>query len=624
METTNPKSYLIDLEPLGRRGQCSSGRSYLDCARQLGAYVTAVCGGAGKCRTCRVQVLTGPAPEPNAVEREVFPPEELEAGWRLACQHVPVADSKLYIPPESLATSQRVQTEGYPVAVCPEPAVRSYHLEIPPPSRLDTLADADRILEALNARHQLACNQIDIGALRELPSQLRSWTWQCQAAIRGHEVVGLNVWPSPALGLAVDLGTTKIAGYLVDLTTGETVAAGATMNPQVSYGDDVLSRISRAIDSPQDGFRFKEVAVGAINALAAELSAQARAKTSEILDVVVVGNTAMHHLLLGLPVRYLARSPFVPVLRQPLDIRCRDLGFRLAPGAFAHLLPNIGGFVGGDHVAMLLAADALEADGLQLAIDIGTNTEVSLIKDGRITSASCASGPAFEGGHIKDGMRAATGAIERLRLVDGKILYQTVDGAPPVGMCGSGVLDAVSELHLAGVLDSSGKMRDCHSRVRAPDGRREFVLVGDEELEDHSAITVSQQDVRQLQLAKAAIRAGIQVLLEARGHLEEEIDRVSIAGAFGSYIDIESAVNIGMLPCLPLNRFHQVGNAAGSGARLALVSLSKRAEARSLASKTDYIELASADGFPEIFLEATHLGKYRIHNGHRKQIGTEG
>jgi uncharacterized 2Fe-2S/4Fe-4S cluster protein (DUF4445 family) len=269
---------------------------------------------------------------------------------------------------------------------------------------------------------------------------------------------------------------------------------------------------------------------------------------------------------------------------------------------------------------MLLATDAWRAKETTVALDIGTNTEVSLIYKGKIVATSCASGPAFEGGHIKHGMRAATGAIERLRIDGDKVWYQTIDGAPPVGICGSGILDALAQLHIARVVDEGGRIMDNHPRVRTYKGQREFILVSREERKGKSAITMTQHDVRELQLAKAAIRTGIQVLVETSGCREDDIEQVIIAGAFGTYIDVASAVAIGMLPPLPLNRFRQVGNAAGVGAKLALISLKSRAQAQAIASRVGYIELASSPGFQATFMQASYLGRYRIVDGKREEI----
>jgi uncharacterized 2Fe-2S/4Fe-4S cluster protein (DUF4445 family) len=363
-----------------------------------------------------------------------------------------------------------------------------------------------------------------------------------------------------------------------------------------------------------------KLAVEGINELITLLCAEVSANREEIIDAVVVGNTAMHHLFLGLPVRQLALSPFVPAVNRALDIKANDTGLSIASGAYVHLLSNIAGFVGADHVAMLLATEAWQAKGSIVALDIGTNTEVSFVHHGKITAVSCASGPAFEGGHIKDGMRAAAGAIERVRITDNTIQYQTIDQALPVGVCGSGILDALSQLYQAGIIDEGGRIMEKHPRVRTSKGQREFVLVSEEEREGQPAITITQHDIRELQLAKAAIRAGIQVLLEANNCPEDEIEQVILAGAFGTYIDVGSAVAIGMLPALPLDRFKQVGNAAGMGAKLSLISLSKRAEAQALASKVNYIELGSAPHFERTFAQANYLGPYRMKEGRRRKL----
>jgi uncharacterized 2Fe-2S/4Fe-4S cluster protein (DUF4445 family) len=613
-------TFTIDFEPVGRRGDCQSNESLLACAHRLGVGISSVCGGKGTCHSCKVQVLSGTVSKPTPNEREAFTSQELKGGWRLACQTYPLSDCKLTLPPESMTTTQRVQVEGLEVKVKPEPPIQAYHLKMEAPSLSAPDADADRLLQVLNQQHQLNCGKIDINVLRVLSTQIRSWNWEFQAVVRNDEVIALLPWPNNQLGLAIDLGTTKIAGYLVNLGNGQTLAARGVMNPQISHGEDIISRITGVVHSPDEGMLLQKLAVEAINELCTDLCAEANAGTEDIVEAVVVGNTAMHHLFLGLPVRQLALSPFVPAVSGALDIKAGDLGLHIAPGAYVHLLPNIAGFVGADHVAALLAIEVLAAKGPIVALDIGTNTEVSLMHDGMITSTSCASGPAFEGGHIKYGMRAATGAIERLRIADDIIQYQTIDGAPPIGICGSGILDALSQLYLVKAIDEGGRITDNHPRVRTHKGQREFILVDKEERGGKPAITITQHDVRELQLAKAAIRSGIQILLEANGCPEDEIKQVIIAGAFGTYIDVASAVTIGMLPSLPLNRFRQAGNAAGMGAKLALISLARRAEAEAVASRVKYIELASTPGFDQTFIQASYLGQYRIIDGKRKEI----
>jgi uncharacterized 2Fe-2S/4Fe-4S cluster protein (DUF4445 family) len=613
-------AFTIDFEPVGRRGKCQKNESLLACARQLGVGISSICGGEGICHACKVHVLSGTVSKATPNEHEAFTSQELNEGWRLACQAYPTSDCKIAVPAESMTTPQRVQVEGLEVKVTPEPSVRVYRLQLAVPSLEIPQADADRLLEALNQQHKLRCTRIDIGALRTISDQLRSWKWKTQAVVRNGKLIAILPPKSRQLGLAIDLGTTKVAGYLVDLTNGQTLAAKGIMNPQISYGEDIISRINRVVKSPDEGVQLQKLAVDAINELCADLCAEVDAKPEEIVEAVVVGNTAMHHLFLRLPVKQLARSPFVPAVSRALEVKSGELGLNIAPGAYVHLLPNIAGFVGADHISMLLATDAWQAKKTTITLDIGTNTEVSLIYKGKISTTSCASGPAFEGGHIKYGMRAATGAIERLRIDGDKIQYQTINGAPPVGICGSGILDALAQLYLARIIDEGGRMINNRPRVRTYKGQHEFILVSKEERKGKPAITITQHDVRELQLAKAAIRTGIQVLLETSGCAEDNINQIIIAGAFGTYIDVASAVAIGMLPSLPLNRFRQVGNAAGMGAKMALISLKSRAKAEVVASRVSYIELASAPKFGQVFVQANYLGRYRIIDSKREEI----
>lgn len=606
--------FTINFEPLGLRGKCKNNESLLECARRSGVGINSICGGTGACHACRVQVLSGTVSRPSTVEYKVFTSKELKEGWRLACQTYPISDCKITVPADSMTTSQRLQVEGLEKKVSPELPFQVYHVKIAPPSLETPVADADRLIQALNNQHRLRCASVDIDTLRDIPGQLRSWNWESQVVVRNKEVVTILYQKSRQLGLAIDLGTTKIAAYLIDMNSGQTLAARGIMNPQINYGEDIISRINKVIKSSEAAVVMQRLTLDAINELSADLCAAAGARPEEILETVVVGNTAMHHLFLRLPVKQLAFSPFVPAVSLALEVRARDLGLNIAPGAYVYLMPNIAGFVGADHVSMLLATDAWKAKETTIALDIGTNTEVSLIYGGKITTTSCASGPAFEGGHIKHGMRAAAGAIERLRIDGDKVQYQTINGGPPVGICGSGILDALAQLYQANIIDNSGRIIDSHPRVRVHKGQREFVLVSEEERNGKPAITITQHDVRELQLAKAAIRTGIQILLDISLCSEDDIKQVIIAGAFGSYINIDSAVAIGMMPSLPLNRFQQVGNAAGMGARLALISTRSRAKAQAIASRVKYVELASSPEFNKVFVQANYLGPYQITN----------
>jgi len=596
--------FAIDFEPVGRRGNCPEDQSILECARRLNVDILSLCGGAGACHRCKVQVISGNVSHLTAEEKSVLGERELSQNYRLACLTYPRGKVKIHVPAESLSAPQRTQVEGLELDVDPEPPVRSLNVQLTEPSLKNPESDDQNLWGALARKHQIPPGSIDLLVQQSLSPRLRESAWEVRVALRESEIVAVGPSSVRWMGLAVDLGTTKIAVYLMDMETGKMLGSKGLMNPQISYGEDVVSRIFAAGKSVENAAKLQTLLVDALNRTAAELCAEIHAVQSDIVEAVVVGNTAIHHLFLRLPVSQLGLSPYVPAVRSAMDIKARDLGLQIAPGAYVHLLPNIAGYVGADHVAMLLATRIAEAENVVLALDIGTNTEICLSHHGRMTSVSCASGPAFEGAHIKFGMRAAPGAIEHVRLSGEKLEIQTIANAPPVGICGSGLLDVVAQLRLNNVIAANGRMGP-HPLLRKVGDSTEFVLV---ERDGQDAITVSQKDVRQLQLAKAAIRVGMRALLEAEGLSEDRIDEVIIAGAFGTLIDVESAVAIGMLPHLPLDRFKQVGNAAGTGARLALISRSQRLQAQRIALRDGYIELACIPDFNRKFAEASSMG----------------
>ena len=596
-------TYHIDFEPVGRRGLCDSRQSLLEAARQLSVELVSICGGVGSCARCKVQVVAGKVSEPTLDEQAALSPHELAHGYRLACQAYPLSDVKLHVPPESLSALQRTQVEGLEVEVTPESPVRTYDVILEQPTLERPVSDEQNLWAALARQHGLPPGSIDLGVQQRLAQQVRANDWRVRVGLRGREIVAAGTQTAPWLGLAVDIGTTKIAAYLLELESGRRLASKGLMNPQISYGEDVIARIVAANASPENAARLQRLLVEALNQATFDLCSEANAQPEQVAEAVVVGNTAIHHLFLRLPVKQLGMAPYVPATQSALEVRARDLGLQLAPGAMIYLLPNIAGYVGADHVAMLLATRTAQAEKTRLAIDIGTNTEICLKHGERMTSVSCASGPAFEGAHIKFGMRAAPGAIEHMRLEGERVEIQTIGNQPAAGICGSGLLDIVAQLRLNEVLERGGRLGK-HARVRVSGSGPEFVLA---ERAGQEAIVLTQKDVRELQLAKAAIRMGIQALVEAEGIAEADIEEVMIAGAFGTFIDVESAITIGMLPRLPLERYQQVGNAAGSGARLALISTSMRAEAVKLAERVGYIELASMPNFNRKFAEATYL-----------------
>jgi uncharacterized 2Fe-2S/4Fe-4S cluster protein (DUF4445 family) len=540
---------------------------------------------------------------PTAVDWDTFTEAELQQGCRLACSAFPQSDIRVLVPPESLSSPQRTQVEGIELQVNPDPPALSLELQLLPPSMENQEPDDRNLWGALERTHCIAPGTIDLAVQQVFSSRLRNQDWKASIVLREAEVIALDAPSTRWIGLAVDIGTTKIAVYLVDMKSGDIRASAGVMNPQISYGEDVVSRIYTAGHSAENAKKMQTLLVDALNSSVAALCAEIGSNPSHIADAVIVGNTAIHHLFLGLSVQQLGLVPYVPAVRSAVDIKARDLGLKTAPGGYVHMLPNVAGYVGADHVAMLLGIQMDEMEGITLALDIGTNTEICLNCNGKMKSVSCASGPAFEGAHIQFGMRAAKGAIERVRMSGTRLEIQTIGGGAPVGICGSGLLDGIAQMLQNGVIDASGRMLE-HPLVRQRNDRREFVLV---ERAGEDDITISQKDVRELQAAKTAIHLGIQALLEDAGIEVANIDRVIIAGAFGTFIDVQSAIAIGMLPPLPLERFQQVGNAAGTGARMALISQHSRRAALDIAAKDGYIELACIPDFNNKFAAASSM-----------------
>ena len=578
---TAPVQFNLGFPQLERTIESQVGETIFQAARRSGVRIIGACGGRGVCGTCRVQVIEGDVDE------------ETKAGWVKACQVRPQSDCIVEIAERSLAPVVRAEfADDTAVEMLPlDAAVVSYDVNVAEATLGDPRSDLDRVCAALPVSQQTA----DLHAARQLPSVLRGGPWSARLHLRDGELVGVSPTGRKPLGLAIDLGTTNVAGFLVDLANGKRHASLGIENPQVAWGADLISRMNHAIQGADKAAELRQAAVTAINAIAHDLCASVAAEPADIVDVAICGNTAMHHLLLGLPVRQLGRAPFVAALRDTLDVKARDLALAVCPGAYVHMAPNIGGFVGSDHVTALLATEPLWRETTAaLVMDIGTNTEISLIHAGKIISASCPSGPALEGGHISCGMRAAEGAIERVTVQSGRLKIETIGNRQPAGLCGSGVIDTLAALRQAGILDDGGRIAGAHPDIAEVEGARVAVLTPD--------VTFNQHDVRAVQLAKAAIRTGIDLLLRERGLAEDDIALVVIAGAFGSYIDVANAIAIGLLPALPLDRFRQVGNAAGAGIRQMLASLQARARARDLARSCRYLELSTRGDFQKSFL----------------------
>ncbi len=609
-ETPIEKKFTIHLQPAGRRVTVESGSSLLQAAQRAGVDLVAACGGVGFCGTCQVRLVEGELKSPSSSETALLGSQRISQGFRLACRATPLSDVLLEIPPASLPAAQRMQVEGDESFVAPHPLVTALDLVLVPPQITDLRSDLKRVDQAL-AESGLPALTGDLRSLGELSCRLRQEAWLVRLAIRREDTLTrlISVLPSatPLLGLAVDLGSTKLALYLVELESGATLASAGTMNPQIAYGEDVVSRIAFANQSDTNRLLLQTRLVDTLNEVILDLCNRAGAEPNQIVDGVVVGNTAMHHFFCGLPVTQLGSSPYVPAVSEELDFSAAEVGLNMAPGAQVHMPANIAGFVGADHTAALLSARMRKNGDAKVLVDIGTNTEISLAVGERLYTCSTASGPAFEGAHIRDGMRAAPGAIERVNLEGGKVVVTTIDGRAPVGICGTGILSAVAQMLDTGIIDRRGSLRRNAEGVRLVDGRAAFVLVTTAASGHGRDILITRRDINEIQLAKGAIRAGIEVLLEEAGLDAEQVAEWIIAGAFGTYLDIPSALRIGMFPNLPVERFHQVGNAAGVGAKQMLISCRKRQEAQSLVEGVDYIELTIYPGFNRRFVDAMYF-----------------
>jgi len=591
----------------------------MDAGRALGVDISSICGGKGTCGKCKVKVQKGIEGLGPLTDREQksLSEEELNSNFRLACQAQLTAPAIIFVPERSRVGKQRLQTEGLDVPVTPNPLVRKYHVVLPKPSLQDVRSDEDRLVDALREKYGLSNPEIDYEVAKTFPIDLRKKNWNVTAVVWKNKVIAIEPEDTTArcFGFAVDIGSTKLAGFLVDLNAGKVVSVAARMNPQIPFGEDILTRITHAMmQGPKGQDDLQNAVVSGINEMIDECCKNAEVKTEEIYELNFVGNTAMQMLFLKLWPQYTAFSPYPPAIRRGIDVDAVKIGLKSHPRANAHTVPVIGGFVGADSVADLMAVNMLEAEDIVMDIDIGTNTEIALGNKDRILIVSCASGPAFEGMEIKHGMRAATGAIEKISIdVDSlDVNYRTIDDAPPVGICGSGLVDGLAEMLKSGLVNMRGKINSDLSaqtdRLRkTADGWYEFVIAPKGTTGTDEDITITQADIRELQKAKAAMRTGAETLLKRMNLTKDDITTLYVAGAFGNYIDPESARMIGMYPEVPIERIKFVGNTAGTGSRMCLISKEMRDHAEAISTKVHYYELACDTDFQGEYMKAMFL-----------------
>lgn len=670
-ENNRNETCMVIFQPSGRRGYVEKGKTIKEASEALGVDIEGVCGNKGTCGKCKVRVeegvfekygiQSGQAHLSTMASTEVnfFSLKQKNAGYRLACQANIFGDIVIFVPEESRMGKQVVRKSFEEIVIELNPAIKKYYVEMPQATLQDVTGDWDRLMKELERSHGLKNLTIDYQTLIDLQEIVREDNWKVTVSVwYDREVIKVEAGKNMAAhGLAVDVGTTTVAGYLSDMNSGKLVAVASMMNPQVVYGEDVVSRISYIMTHPEGLAQMNKAIVDGINSIVKEVSANAGIKQTDVLDMTIVGNTCMHHLYLNIDPKNIGKPPFAPALNCSVDVKARDWGLRIppeaesvevdmgslcrttypdriqteqefkktsqirsagikiAPGSYVHALPVEAGFVGADNVGVLIAETPYSYDSIVLIIDIGTNGELVLGNRQKLLSASCATGPALEGAEIRFGMRAAPGAIEKI-IVDKetKDVYFKVIGRDgwnkdlqeigAKGICGSGIIDVVPQLFLAGVIDMTGRFRkDIETpRYRQINGRSEFVIAWARETSIGQDIVVCQKDIRAIQLAKGAMYAGARILMRTLG--VEKVDKVVLAGAFGSCINKESAALLGLFPdCEPEN-ICSVGNAAGSGARMALLNVDKRREAEEIARWVEYLELAIEPDFDKYFSKA--------------------
>ena len=635
-------THLVILMPSGRRGQVKDGESLLEAARQMGVEIESICGGRLTCGKCKVRIESGefqkhgirslPEHVSEASEEERLLLERLNAAdCRLSCSAYVHGDVLVSVPEESMAQKQIIRKTATERVIEVAPAIRQVYVEVEEARLGEHRGDWGRLQDALIDQWQLESLQIDLLALRRLQMALRNGKWAITVTLwQDREVIDVRSGYAEGIyGLAVDIGSTTVAGYLCDLRTGELLATESVMNPQVSYGEDLMSRVSYAMTHPDGLSKMHTAIIDTLNKLAAKAAQLAGLRARDIHELVVVGNTTMMHIFLNIDPVELGGAPFALANRDAMDIKARELGLRLHPGANVHAMPAEAGHVGADNVGVLIAEEPYLQDQISLVVDVGTNAEIVLGNKDWMYSASSPTGPAFEGGQISAGMRAAPGAIERVRIdpetrqarfrVIGEERWsdewrigpdQRVEAQPrhlASGICGSGIIEAVAEMYLSGIITADGRFNPeaDSERIQWQGRKGAYVLATGDETTHGQPILITQDDVRNIQLAKAALYAGAKLLMNKAGI--EKVDRIILAGAFGSYIDPKHAMILGLIPDCNLERVHAVGNAAGDGARIALLNRHKRQEAQEIAHWVRYIETAVDPDFQREFVGAMHL-----------------
>lgn len=597
---TAPKSWRVSVAPHGDRLQAEQGEKLFRLLTRHGYAIPSACGGQGSCGKCMVLIHEGRRP-PTEPERVHLSASELSQGWRLACQQRVDREIALELPQidETARAKERLKHQ---LRISLDAGIEKRYLKLPEPGRADQRPDTVRLGDALGQERLDA----SLRALRRLPRALREKGFRITVTHEGSDVLDVELGDTSQslYGVAIDIGTTSLAGYLLDLRTGEELAIRSRMNPQTRFGADVISRIKHVHEEGEEGLQeLQEAVVSGINAIVKDVCRAADVEPEHIYKATVVGNPTMVHLFTAVPPSYIDHSPYTPVLSAGLKLSAKELSLALNPAGRVYVLPAVSGYVGADIAAGVLFSELHRGDELSLYVDIGTNAEIILGDRERLLACSTPAGPAFEGARIHQGMGAQRGAIAHVRMDGGELELEVIGNGAPRGICGSGLIDLVAELIWAGLIDETGTLRARNSspyteRITQGEGDQPRFMVA----EGERPVYLTQGDIRELQLAKGAIRAGVELVLDEWGAAPQDLAAVYLAGAFGSYVRAESVLQIGMLPPLPPEMINPLGNAAGQGAKLALLNRGKWAEVQELAGRIRYLELSYRGDFSERFM----------------------
>ncbi|UWQ80925.1 ASKHA domain-containing protein [Leisingera sp. S132] len=636
---------LVVFTPSGKRGRFPAGTPILTAARQLGVDLDSVCGGRGICSKCQITPSYGEFPkhgvtvsedalsEWNKVEQRYKDKRGLIDGRRLGCQATVQGDIVIDVPPESQVHRQVVRKRAEARDIAMNPSTRLYYVEVEEPDMHKPTGDMERLIEALDQQWNLKGVKTDLHILNVLQPALRKGGWKVTVAVHlgdeNHPPKIMHIWPGyyegSVYGLAVDLGSTTIAAHLCDLKTGEVVASSGIMNPQIRFGEDLMSRVSYSMMNKGGDQEMTRAVREGMNALFTQIAAEAEIDKALIVDAVFVCNPVMHHLFLGIDPFELGQAPFALATSNALALRAVELELNIHPAARVYLLPCIAGHVGADAAAVALSEAPDKSEDLVLVVDVGTNAEILLGNKEKVLACSSPTGPAFEGAQISSGQRAAPGAIERVEInpetkeprfrVIGSEIWSDEDGFAEAiattgitGICGSGIIEAIAEMRLAGVLDASGLIGSAEQTGSSrciQDGRTNAYMLWDGSAEGGPTITVTNPDIRAIQMAKAALYSGARLLMDKFG--VDTVDRVVLAGAFGAHISAKHAMVLGMIPDCVLEKVTSAGNAAGTGARIALLNTEARGEIEETVRRIEKIETAVEPRFQEHFVNASAI-----------------